>query len=87
MQRTLILAGAACLLLNPAFAQSRLPRMSPSEQQVLDINRSLQRHQRDLAVQQQSEFELNQLRQSLHRHQTFPDRTFGAICAPGQIGC
>ena len=84
MQRALILAGAACLLLNAAAsAQSRLPRTSPSERQVLDINRSLQRHQRDLAFQQQTEFELNQLRQSLHRYQTFPNR----ICAPGQIGC
>ena len=62
-------------------------RTSPSELQVREINRSLQRQQRDLAFQQQTEFELNQLRHSLHRHQTFPSRTFGAICAPGQIRC
>jgi hypothetical protein len=88
MQCALMLAGAVCLLLNAAaLAQSRLPRTSPSELQVREINRSLQRQQRDLAFQQQTEFELNQLRHSLHRHQTFPSRTFGAICAPGQIRC
>ena len=50
----------------PAIAQAqRLPRTSPAEQQVRDINRSLQRQNRSLNYQQQDQFEVNQLRQDL----------------------
>ncbi len=90
MRRFIVLA-AALAVAAPAFAQTRLPRVNPTEQQVQDINRSLQRQQRNLNEQQQSQFEINQMRQELNRRETVPSMTgpgsIGRICAPGQIGC
>ena len=88
MKRMIILAGTVGLLLNGvAFAQTRLPRNNPVELQVNEANRSIQRQQRGLSDQQQSQFEMNQLRQSLGREQAFPPLGVDRICAPGQIGC
>jgi hypothetical protein len=76
----------------PALAQTqRLPRTSPAEQEVRDINRTLQRQNRSLNYQQQDQFEVNQLRQDLQRQRTFPPIVgpgpLGRICAPGQVVC
>jgi exonuclease VII large subunit len=74
---------------SPAQAQ-RLPRTSESEQQVDEINRSMQRQQRQMREQQQNQFEFNQLRQDLNRQQNFPaitGRGVGRVCAPGQVAC
>jgi uncharacterized membrane protein YgcG len=72
----------------PAFAQ-RLPRTSPAERRVDDLNRSIQRQQRRLSEQQQDQIEINQLRQELSRQRTTPQISpgIGRICAPGQIAC
>lgn len=89
MRIVLVLAAIAGLTV-PALAQQRLPRVSPSEQQVRDLNQNLQRENRSLNSQQQNQFEVNQLRQELHRQQVFPPIVApgpGRICAPGQIGC
>ena len=92
MFRTVILTGALLLLAGEAaLAQTRLPRVSPSEQHVEDINRSIQRQQRGVATQQQQQFEVNQLRQELNRRQAVPSITgtggIGRICPPGRIVC
>lgn len=76
----------------PALAQTqRLPRMSPAERQVRDINQALQRQNRSLNAQQRDQFEINQLRQDLRRQQAFPPIVgpgpIGRICAPGQVVC
>lgn len=93
MRLLVFAAVAAGLAAAPASAQSRLPRTSPAEQQIDDINRSIERQQRNLGAQQNQQFETNQLRQDLRRQQTSPNitppayRQPGRICAPGQIAC
>ncbi len=72
----------------PALAQTqRLPRMSPAEQQVRELNQSLQGQNRSLNSQQQNQFEVNQLRQELQRQETFQPIAPPRICAPGQVVC
>lgn len=77
------LAGA------PALAQTeRLPAASRAERQVNDINRSLQTQQRDLRQNQQSQFEINQLRGEIQRDQQFRSTTGSSPgCPAGSIGC
>ncbi|HEY8380683.1 MAG TPA: hypothetical protein VIL09_00900 [Microvirga sp.] len=88
--RTIALCLALAALATPALAQ-RLPRTSPAEREVQDINRSLESQQRRLGEQQRNQIEINQLRQDLNRQRTTPTLTgpgsVGRICAPGQIGC
>ncbi len=91
MFRAAVLTGTVFLLFGEAgLAQTRLPRVSPAEQQVQEINRALQRQQRSLAVEQQRQFEVNQLRQELHQ-QTFPSMIgsggVGRVCPPGRVVC
>ena len=86
----LILLAALALGAVSAQAQSRLPRTSPAEQNYNDINRSLQRQERNLRVEQQTQFELNQLRQDLSRQQVAPPIVVPGIsrnCPPGSLGC
>lgn len=84
--RTLILALAFAVTTAPALAQvERLPLESRSERQVDDINRSLTIQQRDLRQNQQTQFEINQLRGQIQRDSLSPPA--GRICAPGQINC
>jgi TolA-binding protein len=81
----LALAGA----LAPASAQTqRLPLQSRSEREVQDVNRSLMRQQQDLRQNQQTQFEVNQLRGEIQRSQQFPPVTgpgISASCPPGSI--
>ena len=88
MRHALVLAMIAATAA-PALAQTqRLPRTSPAERQVLDLNQSLQQQNRSLNAQQQSQFEVNQLRQELNRQRALPPITSpGRICAPGELNC
>lgn len=84
--RTLSVALTLGLLTAPALAQvERLPEQSRSERQVNDINRSLTIQQQDLRQNQQTQFEINQLRGQAQRDSMVPPA--GRICAPGQINC
>ena len=81
---------AIALASGPGMAQTqRLPRVSPAERQVEDINRSIQRQQRVLQFDQQTQFEINQLRQDIQRERSFPLMTGpgSANCPPSSIGC
>jgi hypothetical protein len=83
--RALIIAFFIAFTGPPAVAQpERLPQQSRSEQQIQDINRSLTVQQRELRQEQQTQFELNQLRGEIRRENMFsvPGR-----CAPGAISC
>jgi len=74
----------------PAEAQTRLPRASPSERKVREINRNLGQEQRQLRYEQQNQFEINQLRQSIERQRVFsnpsPPARIGG-CPAGSVGC
>lgn len=90
--RFIVIVMAIAGLSAPALAQTELlPRTSPAEQQVRDINQSLQRQNQSLNFQQRDNFEVNQLRQDLQRQRTFPPIVgpgpVGRICAPGQVVC
>ena len=89
MRRALILLMAFSILPVPAaLAQTRLPRNNPVEREVIESSRQIQREQRALGQQQQNQFEINQLRQSLGREQLFPPAGgFGRVCPPSQVGC
>ena len=68
----------------PALAQiERLPAMSRSERQVIETNRAIQQQQRDLRQDQQTQFEINQLRNQFQQQQSQPIRpgcAIGTIC-------
>jgi TolA-binding protein len=85
MRRFFIVAVAAAVVAAPALAQVRLPAQSRAERQVDDINRSLAIQQREMRQNQQTQFEINQLRGQIQRDSLFPPP--GRICAPGQISC
>ena len=90
--RALVLFLALAAAAAPALAQGlTTPRTSRSEREVQEINRSIQRQQRELGNRQQDQIELNQLRQDLSRQNNTPALTgpgsTGRICAPGQIAC
>ena len=77
-------------LAGPAAAQvERLPQRSRAEREVDDSNRAIARQQQLLRDNQQTQFEINQLRGDLQRSQQFPPMigpgTIG--CAPGSIRC
>jgi hypothetical protein len=82
--RILPLLALALAASSSAFAQTeRLPAMSRSERQVIDTNRALQQQQRDLRQDQQTQFEVNQLRNQLQQQQSQPIRpgcAIGAAC-------
>ena len=81
--RALVILALACSAAAPALGQTR------AEQQIRDINRSIELQQRDLGQQQNNQFEANQLRQDLSRQRNTPNLQIrpGRICAPGQINC
>lgn len=77
---TMVLLAAAA----PALAQTeRLPAMSLSERQIIETNRAIQQQQRDLRQDQQTQFEVNQLRNQLQQQQIQPIRpscAIGTVC-------
>ena len=81
--RAFVLALVLSAAAPPAFAQTeRLPAMSHSERQVIETNRAIQQQQRDLRQDQQTQFEINQLRNQLQQ-QSQPIRpgcAIGTIC-------
>ncbi|AWM86267.1 hypothetical protein [Microvirga sp. 17 mud 1-3] len=82
--------GLALSLASPAVAQNRLPRKSPAERRVQELNRDMQQQQRLQRFEQQNQFETNQLRQSIDRQRTFSNPTPPAgirTCPPGSVGC
>ncbi len=87
--RALVLAAFAASLAVPALAQTeRLPLRSRAERQVDDINRSLGIQGRELRQDQQTQFEINQLRGDIQRSREFPAMTgpgAGRGCPPGSI--
>jgi TolA-binding protein len=84
--RLCIIPLALAALAGPALAQvDRVPEQSRSERQVNEINRSLTIQQQDLRQNQQTQFEINQLRGQIQRDSMVPPA--GRICAPGQINC
>jgi len=88
--RTLLILAAVMAVALPASAQTRLPRTSPAERQVDDINRSISREQRSLQVQQQNQINNNQIRQSIDRQQMYtrPSSPFrNSSCPAGSVGC
>ena len=88
--RAAVAALFLAALAGTAAAQSRLPRSSPAENQVQELNRSMQLEQRQLRDQQQGQFEFNQLRQDLNRSQNFPSITGPGVsggCPRGSVGC
>ena len=89
MRVLISLVGA--LLVAPASAQvERLPQPSRAERQADDINRAIQRQQLQIRENQQTQFEINQLRGEIQRSQQFPAMTgpgAGRGCPPGSIGC
>jgi hypothetical protein len=78
-------------LATPAFAQvDRLPQPSRAERQAQDINRAIVRQQMLMHQNQQTQFEINQLRNELQQSRQFPMMTgpgAGSGCPPGSIGC
>ncbi len=90
--RVVIVAGViGALLAGPVAAQvERLPEQSRAERQSQDINRSMQQQQLQLRQNQQSQFEINQLRNELQQSRQSPPMTgprIGVGCPPGSIGC
>ena len=76
------------LLASPALAQvERLREQSRAERQAEDINRSMQRQQLQMRENQQTQFEINQLRGEIQRSQQFPTGPSYGGCPRGSIGC
>jgi hypothetical protein len=74
----------------PASAQvERLPEQSRAERQVEDLNRAMMRQQMQTRQNQQTQFEINQLRGEIQRNQQFPTiiGPGSAVCPPGAVAC
>jgi hypothetical protein len=90
MRFLMVTAAILSSLAVPALAQTRLPRTSPSERQVNEINRSIQQEQRLMQREQQYQIDNNQLRQRLDRQQNLSNPSPPARirnCPAGSIGC
>ena len=84
--RPLVIALVALGAATPALAQTeRLPLQSRSERNVQDINRSLARDRQITRENQQTQFEINQLRNEIRRPSFAPGVSPG--CPVGSIGC
>lgn len=90
MRATVVAVVLLSFVTSAAEAQSRLPRTSPAERQVRDINRSVEREQRLRGLEEQIQIDRNQLRQKLDRQRNLsnpsPPARIGT-CPPGSIGC
>ncbi len=74
----------AAMLAAPASAQvERLPEQSRAERQVETFNQAMQRQQMQTRQNQQTQFEINQLRGDIQRGQQFPRMT--GPCVPGAV--
>ena len=89
MRVPVVVSLVGALLAGPALAQvERLPEQSRAERQAEDINRSMQRQQLQTRENQQTQFEINQLRGDIQRSREFPVMTgpgAGRGCPPGSI--
>ena len=90
--RALVIAGLiGALAAPPAFAQvERLQQPSRAERQAQDLNRAITRQEQIRQQNQQTQFEINQLRNELQQSRQFPSMTgpgAGSGCPPGSIGC
>ncbi len=75
----------------PADAQTRLPRVSPSERASKDLNRRIRQDQRLLNLEERIQMESNQIRQDIQRDRLFAPRSLPPMprgaCPRGSIGC
>ena len=90
--RALTIAGLiGAFLGTPASAQvERLPQPSWAERQAQELNSAIVRQQQITRENQQTQFEINQLRNELQQSRQFPIMTgprAGGGCPPGSIGC
>ena len=94
MRFMVALAVASSLILPlapPADAQTRLPRVSPSERASKDINRRIRQDQQLLNLEERIQMENNQIRQDIQRERLFPQRSLAPLpragCSRGSISC
>jgi hypothetical protein len=90
--RAIAIAGLiGAFLAAPASAQvERLPQPSRAERQAQELNRAMVRQQMQMHQNQQTQFEINQLRNEIQQSRQFPIMTgpgAGGGCPPGSIGC
>ena len=92
--RALMLAAtlaASLAAIGPSLAQTeRLPLTSRAEAQVNGINRSLELQQQLRSQSQQTQFEINQLRNEIQHIRQFPLMTGPGVspgCPRGSVGC
>lgn len=86
-----VASGLILPLAPPADAQTRLPRVSPSERASKDINRRIRQDQRLLNLEERIQMENNQIRQDIQRERLFAPRPLPSIsrgtCPRGSISC
>ena len=94
MRLMVALAIASSLILpvaTPADAQTRLPRVSPSERASKDVNRRIRQDQQLLNLEERIQMENNQIRQDIQRERLFAPRPLpsirGGACPRGSISC
>lgn len=79
-------AAYAAAYAGPAAAQLEpRPATSPAERQLIETERALAIQQRQRALSQQNQFEINALRDQLQREQLFPPP--GRGCPTGAVAC
>jgi hypothetical protein len=75
----------------PVDAQTRLPRVSPSERNSRELNRRIRQDLRYLELEQQIQTESNKLRHSIQQERLFAPRPLPPIpraaCPRGSIIC
>jgi hypothetical protein len=75
----------------PVEAQTRLPRVSPSERSTRDINRQIRQDQRLLNLEERVQMENNQIRQDIQRERLFAPRSLPPMpragCTRGAAIC
>jgi hypothetical protein len=90
MRGIMVAAVILSSLAVPVVAQTRLPRTTPAERQVRELNRSIQQEERARQRQEQYQIDNNQLRQRFDRQQNLsnpsPPARIGT-CPAGSIGC
>ncbi|MCD6072070.1 MAG: hypothetical protein K0R61_2089 [Microvirga sp.] len=86
-----IVSSLALPVSMPVEAQTRLPRVSPSERASKDVNRRIRQDQRQLNLEERIQMENNQIRQDIQRERLFAPRALPPIsrgaCPRGSISC